>query len=328
VSKRLRILTGHHAGASQDLIVGIHKVGSTDESDILISDWSGLGIEIEVDADTEAVCWRALQPQGTDVRLRRHALRDLVPARFGDVVLCAGPASAEWPADAVLLRQVFGPVSMIKRAASRHPVLVCAASAAVGVPLFLSSFFYAAPAESTPKMISPRERAEEIARHAAAMGNEGVTVSAEGSQIVVTGLLSDDSQVRKLRLALDHLADARNISHQYASATNVANMIQGAIGEAAVAVTHKGDGVFLVEGKVRSVETLQQRLAVLAEDMRANVRRVEVNVVELPAANGPRPSAMLSDDADSYVQTAEGIKHLGLLSAPSPTAAAGRTTKE
>jgi type III secretion protein D len=327
VTKRLRVLTGRHAGASQDLCIGSHTVGSTDGHQILITDWSqGDGIALEVGADDGApLLWVEREPGGSATAERRHVLHDLQPVRFGDIVLCAGPVSADWPADAHLLRRVFGPASMIKRAASRHRVLLCGLSVFACLGVLIGGAVYSSPAESAPK--------------APSLCLDGITVIGDdGGQIIVTGLLDDDAQVRQLHAAIRRLADARAVSHQYASAAQVGGMIQGALGEADVTVAHKGQGVFQIDGRVRSLDALRQKVSTLADDMRANVRRIDVAAVEQPVASAVRPSAVLSDDADSYVQTAEGIKHLGLLApvpgttAPSPnplsSAAARRTSQE
>jgi type III secretion protein D len=331
VSKRLRVLTGRHAGASQDLCIGSHTVGGSDDSQILISDWSKShgGITLELaDGGADALVWVQRNAAGEPASQRRHVLHDLRPVRFGDVVLCAGPVSSEWPSDAALLRQVFGPASMIKQAASRHRVLLCVLSAFVAGTVLIGGALYSAPVESAPKRLSPRERAEEIAQRVHALGIGGVEVSTEGDQIVVAGLLEDDAQARKLHAMLQRLDEARTLAHRYASAAQVASMIQGSLGDAELSVAHQGQGVFKIDGHVRSLEALRQKAANLADDMRAHVRRIDVAAVEQPNAGTARPSAVLSDDTDSYVQTAEGIKHLGLLAAPFPSAGTHRNPQE
>ncbi len=228
---------------------------------------------------------------------------------------------------------------MIKRAASRHRVLLCGLSVLACLGVLIGGAVYSSPAESAPKAPSLQERAAEISQRVRSLGLDGITVIGDDAgQIVVAGLLDDDAQVRQLHAAIRRLADARAVSHQYASAAQVGGMIQGALGEADVTVAHKGQGVFQIDGRVRSLDALRQKVSTLADDMRANVRRIDVAAVEQPVAGAVRPSAVLSDDADSYVQTAEGIKHLGLLApvpgttAPSPnplpSAAARRTSQE
>jgi type III secretion protein D len=342
VTKRLRVLTGRHAGASQDLFIGSHTVGSTDDSQILITDWSpgqpGIALELAADGGAGSLVWVVLDAGGDGAAKRRHVLHDLRPVRFGDIVLCAGPVSPDWPADAALLRRVFGPASMIKRAASRHRVLLCGLSAFAGLVAVISVVGYSSPAESAPKVLSPQERAEQIELRAQALGIGGVVVSEDGGHIVVAGLLEDDQQVRKLHAAIQRSGEARHVSHQYTSAAQISSMIQGALGEADVTVVHKGQGAFQIEGRVRSLDALRHKVVNLADDLRASVRRIDVAAVELPATGAVRPSAVLSDDTDSYVQTAEGIKHLGLLApvsgaaaprmAPLASAAARRTSQE
>jgi type III secretion protein D len=323
VSKRLRVLTGRHAGASQDLSIGTHTVGRTDDSQLFISDWSteqaGLTLEVVAHEGVPSLVWFARQDGCDPAAQRRHALLDFQPVRFGDIVVCAGPVSGPWPSDAAILKKMFGPSSMISAAASRHRGLLCGLVALAGVAVLFGLTMQTTAAEQSSKVESPETRVASIASQIKNLGIDGITVSAEGQTIVVAGMVSDEQQGKRLQTALRALERAGELSHRYTTVAQIEQMIQGSVGEADVNVSHRGQGVFAVEGRVRSLDALKQKTNQLANDMRSNIQRIDVLAVEQAAPDASKQvTAVFADDTDPYVRTSEGVKHLGLL----PTAPA------
>jgi type III secretion protein D len=323
VSKRLRILTGRHAGASQDLAVGIHTVGRTDDCQIFITDWSaqqiGLAFEVFERDGVESLVW-LMQRQDSDPAVqRRHALRDFQPVRFGDIVVCAGPVSSDWPSDAVLLKKIFGPASMIRRFASRYRALLCGVTATTGVLVLFGLTMQSSVAEPATPVKTPEARAASIAAHLKNLGIEGINVTAQGGAIVVAGLVGDAQQGERLHAALQTVDGAGALSHHYATASQVEQVIQGGLGEPHVRVSHRGQGVFAIEGHVTSLDTLKQKAHHLANDMRSTIQRIDVLATEQAGSVPKHVTAVLADDTDPYVRTAEGVKHLGFVQLP-PTA--------
>ena len=86
--KRLRILSGTHAGAYLDLSPGTHSIGQADECDISIADWQFPALTLRLGADGDALAqWSNGSPQ----RLR---FDDFIPVDFSGVRVCTGPSSA------------------------------------------------------------------------------------------------------------------------------------------------------------------------------------------------------------------------------------------
>lgn len=327
MSKELRILTGRHAGCSAKLHTGKQTVGKSDDSQIFISDWGRqqpcIAFEVVQHAHRETLYWSECLPGGTADVGRRHLVRDLQPVRFGEIVICIGPAASRWPSDAVLLQQLFGPAGMIKRALSRHRSLVCSV-VALGLAASIGLAAYASSAEPKAALATPDAQASTLAARLKALGIGSVSVVAEGSAIVVSGLLEDERRVRQLdALIRGPASGGANVSRRYVSAAHVAMMIQSGLGESGATVAYRGQGVFVVEGKVRSLDATRRKAARLASDMQDTVQGVEVAATEQEEHPSRAVMAVLADDTDPYVQTAEGVKHLGLPLKPTPSGSNG-----
>jgi type III secretion protein D len=326
MSKKLRILTGRHAGASQDLCVGIHTVGRADDCQIFITDWGaqqpGISLELVRSGGGQSLSWFESGADDHAAGKRRHALRDLQPVRFGDIVLCSGPVSSAWPSDAALLQRMFGPGSLMKRAAARHRVLLCSVLA-IGLTAVTGLAAYSTAAEPAVVAVTPDKRAASLASRIEALGILTVSVVAEQDAVVVSGLVEDDQQAHRLDVLLKRDDGQPAIVRRYASASQVASMIHSGLGENGVNVLHRGQGVFAVEGKVRSLDAAQRKAASLSSDMQATVRRIEMLASEKEGPASQRFLAVLVDDTNPYVQTSEGVKHLGLMAkSPLPSASA------
>lgn len=327
MGKKIRILTGRHAGSSAELQIGKQTAGRSDDSQIFISDWGRqqprIAFELVRHADRETLYWSECPPDVGAAAGRRHVVVDLQPMRFGDIVFCAGPAASRWPSDAVLLQQLFGPAGMIKQALSRHRSLVCSVTA-LGLAGSIGLAAYASSVEPKVGPVTPNAQASALAARIKGLDIGELAVVAEGSAVLVSGLLEDERRVRQLdALIRDVASRGVKVSRRYVSAAQVAVMIQGGLGEASATVVHRGQGVFVVEGKVRSLDAARRKAARLAGDMQDTVRSVEVVATEQQEHSSRAVLAVLADDTDPYVQTAEGVKHLGLTSKPMPSESNG-----
>ncbi len=99
--KQFRILTGQHAGARIDLTPTRQHISADDTADIQLLDWTAEPVVI--DAGDDGMVHIATASAGAQ---SSAVLADFTPRRFGDVVLCAGPADATWPADADIIARL------------------------------------------------------------------------------------------------------------------------------------------------------------------------------------------------------------------------------
>jgi type III secretion protein D len=316
MTKRLRVLTGKHAGAGQELAVGSHRVGHHTDCGLYISDWNfespAVCIEVGPDAAAARATWF---DAGTDPgRIAgQQELRDLRPVRFGDVVLCLGPVDAAWPSDVALLRSLLGPGGLIVDAVRRRALpLIGFGSAAVMT--VLGCFAYAVPHQEAPLVQTNDQLGAAVRMQAAALQLSALQVVVDPSGVAVRGLVDEAAALQGLRAALDRIDPQRRISHQYATAVEVADSIRNALGAPHLTVKHQGGGVFVLEGQARQLDALQAAAARVAADMRGTVQRIDVAATALPSSGAQMPLlSALSDASDSYVQTKDGVKHLTVM---------------
>ena len=83
MNKHIRVLASAHAGACLDLTPGRWTVGPDAQASIRISDWAGDPIALLVDTEHGVLIESDDGGSTGD---------DLTPRRFGEVILCVGPA--------------------------------------------------------------------------------------------------------------------------------------------------------------------------------------------------------------------------------------------
>ncbi len=331
--KRIRFLTGKHAGACLDLAHGNHSIGQSDDNDISITDWTFAPLDISVGDDGAVnASWSGSSAgeSGADIDESGRVVKrfvDFEPQAFGDIVVCVGPVDAEWPTDMVLLGTAFAPTpqrlaqwagSELRR--SRAPLFVGIAVLAllsVGVALFS-----AAPADASLRA-KQRESIEQVqARLRAAvkpMGAQTVEIGIDGAGLVVTGLLEAAEQARALRATLDAQNSPYPVTHRYSTATAVAESIRSAVGVAGAEVKYAGDGVFTFTAEVSDTKAAREAIDRVAADLAPAVRRIDptLETTEKDKAQVPVLSSMTAGDI-SIVQTRDGQKHL-VVTAPEST---------
>lgn len=338
--KRIRFLTGKHAGACLDLAHGIHTIGQDDDNDISITDWTFAPLDISVSDDGAVNASWSETPAGesgassVDRGDRGESGRavkgfaDFEPQAFGDIVVCVGPVDGDWPTDMVLLGAAFPPTpqrlaqwagSELRR--SRAPLFV-----GIAVLALLSlglALFSAAPADASLRA-QQRESIEQVqARLRAAvkpMGGQKLEIGIDGGGgLVVTGLLETPEQARTLRAELDAQKSPYPITHRYSTATAVAESIRSAVGVAGAEVKYAGDGVFTFTAEVTDTKAVREAIDRVAADLAPAVRRIDptLETTEKDKAQVPVLSSMTAGDV-SIVQTRDGQKHL-VVTAPEST---------
>lgn len=327
--KQLRILTGQHAGAQIELVPTRYHVSADDAADIQLLDWTAAPVVIDAGAD--GMVHIAMQSEGSAAA----ALEDFAPRRFGDVVLCAGPTDTPWPADADLIARLTQPavaaaapvVAVKTRAVWPHVT-----SAVVGTALMTAALSAAvAPLTQNPAerkaltaVLPPEPLKMRVDRALAETSVSGYEVVQQGDGVLVRGLLRQPADADALRQRLVSFQGER-IVQSFASATEVAQSIADALGQAGLRVAHHGNGLFSVSGEVSSLSTLRQNAARVATDLAPLVRGIDVAATERPPAAHPAMSALMDSDGLQYMQTRDGVKHLSLSSSPR-MAVANRTS--
>ncbi|MDH0868420.1 HrpD5 family protein [Mitsuaria sp. GD03876] len=319
--KQLRILTGRHAGVQLRLTRRQYRIASDEEADLQISDWDQPALVLTFEEEGSDVS-PALQFTADDATPAKPLgrLEDFLPRRFGDVVLCAGPDSAEWPSDIALMDALMRPAAAVAAKVAGHPAAV-AATRRPGWGLKLSALVVAAgllaafasvvstqTAASVAPPVSPMEQVLQALRQA---GVDGLTVRRVDRRLVVEGLLPGGAEMARARAALQPF-DEQMLLHRYAAASDLARQIGDALNRPGVRVVYRGHGVFGVEGQAMDAQQLRDEVKRVAADIGPLVTRIDVAVEEtLPAAR-VRVGAMLAGDGLQYVQTADGTKHLSL----------------
>lgn len=323
--KQLRILTGKHAGAHVDLMSTRWVISADDEADIQLLDWTSEPMVIEVD-DDQMLRFAMLPAGAAEAAADAFApLGDFAPRRFGDVVLCAGPAEAAWPADVDLIASLAAPVAVtpaqddatLEPARKRPspfllPVFVGTAlmTAALGAAVARLGQGADRPAGGKVAVLPLEAR---IGRALADMTIDGLEVRNEGGSVIVRGLVRQPTDADALRQRLAAFNGER-VVHAYAAVTDVAQSITEALGRPGLTVTHGGSGHFTVRGEVADLAKLRESADRVAADLAPLVRSIEVAASQLPPASHAPLSAALNADGLQYVQTRDGVKHISVTS--------------
>ena len=323
--KQLRILTGKHAGAHVDLISTRWVISAEDEADIQLLDWTSEPMVIEVD-DDQMLRFAMLPAGAAEAAADAFApLADFTPRRFGNVVVCAGPAAAEWPAEVDLIASLSAPVAVAEPAAVATPEPARKRHSPYLLPAFVGTALMTAalgaavarlgqgadrPANGKAVVLPLETR---IGRALADMTIEGLEVRNEGGSVIVRGLVKQPSDADALRLRLAAFNGER-VVHAYAAATDVAQSISEALARPGLTVTHRGSGHFVVNGETDDLPRLRESAERVAADLAPLVRSIEVAASQLPPSGHAPVAAALNAEGLQYVQTRDGVKHLSVTS--------------
>jgi type III secretion protein D len=316
--KILRILTGTHAGIQARLTPGRYRIGKADDTDICITDWDDDEVLIELD-DEGVVSARRASESAADQSVVR--IPDFIAFPFGTTVLCFGAEDAPWPPDIELLAGMYngtatahadGAAGEPGTAASRRSLRVLLAVAVVVAVLAAGGSVIANVLSSHGAEPLPRDAgavAAQLRQQIRDAHIDGLRVRAQGSTVVVDGIVDETSQDIAARTLLERTG-YHDIARQYDVAHADVASIEESIGIDGVHTRYAGGGVFEVTGITPSIARIETALNLLRADLNANVRRIDVDVTEAPATSAVLYSATLDVGATRYVQTADGVKHV------------------
>lgn len=323
--KRLRILTGKHAGASLDLRPGQHSTGTDHAHDITITDWRFAPLHLVV-AEDDQVSARWSESDGAGEHFeRQHRFTDFEPRAFGDIVVCLGPVDAEWPTDIQLLDAIFRPTPgrMARwagaRLRARTSVLLggLLMACAIGTLGLMTAQQADRPAEKE----SLASLSQRVQQALARTGAPGLKVQPDAAgRLVVVGLVNSTEQARAVGAALQGVAGPVAVVPRVTVAAEVAETIRSSVGLAGAQVKHLGEGRFAFTGETQDPGSVRQAIDRVRADLGDVVSHIDVTLEQADQrpANVPVLSSM-KDDEVSVVQTRDGVKHL-VVTEPAPTA--------
>jgi type III secretion protein D len=317
--KQLRVLTGRHAGTQLLLSSSMYRIDASEQADIQLIDWQSepLVLELQEEGSVVTVAF-ASQLANEPQQAARELLEDFIPKRFGDVVLCVGPHSAQWPSDVELLELLMRPVVKAVEVVKESPVVrrsgrivaVCVTASLAVAGAFAA--VVSRNADAAKARVVPEPLVGQVYRAVSASSLANLSVRPVGERVVVEGLLASSAEVVAVRQMLARFP-AERIEHQYAAAPDVAQGISDALALPGLSVSYRGQGSFVVTGNAMHLDKVRESAARIATDLAPLVRGIEVAAVEAPAPDRVPVGAMLSSDGLQYVQTRDGVKHLSLL---------------
>lgn len=317
--KLLRILTGVHAGAQLRLARQRYVVGGDARADIVLTDWRQDPVSLAVGDDGEVV---VAPPGAPDAApdAEPDFLDDLVPRRFGDIVLCVGPTDAPWPSDMRLLESLVAGRDRKRRKRKRQEAddgprrdarqRVLVAGGVLLSAAMLTGFVAVIGVKGSADAVAAEPLQSKVARAVQAANVSGVSArTAQDGSVSVEGMVFDGAEASRLRNALAPFGGQR-VAHRYASATDVAQAIGDALANPGLAVRYRGDGEFIVSGASVDLDAVRAKLQRIGADLGQNVSRITLSAAELPPPQTVPTNALMSTGDMQYVQTRDGTKHV------------------
>jgi type III secretion protein D len=323
--KQLRVLTGRNAGVDLLLSASKYRIAADEQADIQLVDWQAEPLNLELLEEgnlvTIANTQQADAADATSGAATPESFVDFEPRRFGDVVLCVGPADVAWPSDMELLERLMRPVKKMaeavkearpSRVARAAVVFAAVATLAVG-GAFASVVWH--NTQAAKDKVQPEPLVGRVYRAVSGTTLQGISVRPAGERVIVEGLLADSADAVALRQLLSRFP-AELIEHKYAAVPEIAQSISDALGTPGLTVSYRDRGVFVVGGRAMYLDKVRAATTRIAADLAPLVRGIEVAADESPAPDSVPVGAMLSTDGLQYVQTRDGAKHLSLSPEP------------
>jgi len=325
--KQLRVLTGVHAGVHLPLSASTYRIAADEQADIQLVDWHADPLVLELTENGQVLALASPLNAAPGAALDDATaaapsapMADFEPRRFGDVVLCVGPADAAWPSDIELMERLMRPARAVVEAAA--PVIEAATTGSRRVLAWglvaaltlggLLTTVIARHAQAARDAVKPEPLVGQVYRAISGAAIPEVTVRAAGDRVIVEGLLPDAAAAQALRQLLDRFPVER-IEHRYASAADIAQSISEALDTPGLVVRYRDRGVFVVGGRAAFPDRVRDASTRVAADLAPLVRGIEVAVASAPVPDSVPVGAMLATDGLQYVQTRDGAKHLSLI---------------
>ncbi|WP_153099957.1 HrpD5 family protein [Paraburkholderia hayleyella] len=304
--REFRLLTGVHAGARLQFSDQPMTLGRSAHADIVINDWDGPDMQL------------VLEPEGrvtlgvADCTQPAVVLEDLVPRRFGDIVLCVGPADVPWPGELQLLQNLLTPAKASHAAArvqgvsrSRLSKTVLGAGALGVLALVWSGL---APQAANP----PLQHASlaELRAGLARLHLPDIELRDEAHGFSAHGIVASAAQGDAAQRALNTLAGTTLAWHVKTQAELTQQLQESLHDEPNVQASYLGQRRFALHGEALHPALLRLSAQRFRADLEPLVADVAVQVSRsAPASAYGEVESVLSSSDVRYVESSDGAKH-------------------
>ncbi len=317
MNKHIRVLGGAHAGACLELTPGRWTVGPDAQASVHIPDWAADPLALQVDAERGVL----IGSEDGDT-----AWDDLAPRRFGDVILCVGPADGTWPSDVTLLERVLSPAptdtSPASIAATQAPLPNAPAPAR---PRSRKGWMgLTAVALLTPcALLLASTRETSLAAHSAPTAQppllervrlcltqhriDGLQLEQHDNEIIVHGIVT--SAAEELSTLRDLRALSPSIHTDLSIAQEVIENLRESLQEPALRISYLGGNRFSIAGPAVHPERVRATADHVRSDLGGNIKDIVLDITQARLRN-PKADATsaLSVDELSYIESSDGTK--------------------
>jgi len=317
MNKHIRVLAGAHAGACLDLTPGRWTVGPDPQASIRISDWVGDPLALLVDAEHGVLI--ESDDGGT-------AWDDLAPRRFGEIILCVGPAGEAWPSDLALLERVLLPgaqetgthsVAAAQAPASDTPAHarprarkgwmgVTAVALLTPCALLLASTRETSSAAHS-SAAAPIPLIERVRTSLALHRIDGLQIEQHDNEIIVHGIVT--SPAEELATLRDLRAVSASVHTDLSIAQEVIENLRESLQEPGLSISYLGSNRFSITGPAVHPERVRATADHVRSDLGGNIKDIVLDITQARVRNTKADAtSALSVDELSYIESSDGTK--------------------
>jgi len=317
MNKHIRVLAGAHAGACLDLTPAHWTVGPESNASIRITDWTADPLSLRVDAEHGVM----IESADGDI-----AWEDLTPRRFGEVILCVGPAGEAWPSDLALLQRVLSPApdtvadqgvapteppsanatNPARPRTHRGWMGVTAVALLTPCALLLASTREMPQAAHSP--LPPLPPLVDRVRACLALHHiDGLQIEQHDTDITVHGVVT--SAAEELATLRDLRAVSSGIRTDLSIAPEIVENLRESLQEPGLRIAYLGDNRLSIAGAAAHPDRVRATAEHVRSDLGGNIKDIVLDITQA-RANGTKADATsaLSVDELRYVESSDGTK--------------------
>lgn len=317
MNKHIRVLAGAHAGACLDLTPGRWTVGPDAQASIRISDWAGDPIALLVDTEHGVLIESDDGGSTWD---------DLTPRRFGEVILCVGPAGEAWPSDLALLERVLSPaatdtgshsVAAAQAPASETPAptrprarkgWMGVTAVALLTPCALLLASTREPSSAAHSAATAQVPLIERVRTCLALHRiDGLQIEQHDNEIIVHGIVTSANE--ELATLRDLRAVSASVRTDLSIAQEVIENLRESLQEPGLRISYLGSNRFSITGPAEHPERVRATADHVRSDLGGNIKDIALDITQARVRD-PKADATsaLSVDELSYIESSDGTK--------------------
>lgn len=315
MNKHIRVLTGRHAGASLDLLPGDWTVDRADTAAVRISDWTDapLLLQVGIESGVLRIDDEAAEPWP-----------DLEPRRFGDIVLCVGPAGEPWPSDLELLQRLLVPPPAPEPVAEviaadtspkappahrprAHAGWMGVAAVALLTPcaLLLASTREAQHPPQAPA-VAPVPLLDRVRTALGQHSVDGLNIEQRDGEITVHGMARTPMESLSVQRELRNISP--RIRLDLPVAPEVIENLRESMQEPGLSISYLGDNRFSVSGAAQQPDRVRAVVDRVRGDLGINIKEIVLNIRQARQDSKLDANSVLSVDELHYVESPDGTK--------------------